>query len=54
MSIKIDRKLFGLGLQVIALGSCFEANAIESTDPVTPMTAAEMPGYQSEAWPGIG
>ena len=51
MSIKIDRKLFGLGLQVIALGSCFEANAVESTDPVTSMTAAEMPGYQSEAWP---
>ncbi|MGF1758226.1 hypothetical protein L4D76_09825 [Photobacterium sagamiensis] len=48
MKIKNNKKLLGLGLQIIALGSCFEANALETS---TPKTAVEMPGFQSEAWP---
>ena len=48
MKIKKNNKLFGFGLQIIALGSCFEANALETS---TPKTAVEVPGFQSEAWP---
>ncbi|MCG7586871.1 hypothetical protein, partial [Photobacterium sp. OFAV2-7] len=51
MSKKLDRKLLGLGLQIVAMGSCFGANAAGEITQSATQTAVEVPGFQSEAWP---